>query len=433
MPQTPLEQVHAALKTKTERTVELLDCFDNEKNPTDEQKATWSEELKGLEGEVKTLNVQREDLERRDRQRQGAAETLRYLGESANPMRHGVAGGNGASKTWGDRFIEDPVYGNWLKSIAPSGQIPDKFKFSSPGVMFEGSAKAIFTGLTTWSARSDTSGGALVPLDQRGLLDQGVWRRPLRIADLVTHGTTSGDTIEFVVVDSVTNAAAATAEATTINAASGVKPQSDAAFKVVQERVRTIAHWIAATRRSLADAGQLRTFIDGFLRYGLAEEVEDQIVGGNGAGENFDGVMHLSGTLTTAFNTDLLTTARKARTDLLLQGRVMPSAWVMHPSDWESFDLSTDNEARYYFGGPLGMGQATLWGIPVIESEAASVGTAILADWRYGILWDREQVTVMVSNEHADFFITNRVAILAEGRWAWGILRPKAFDKVSLA
>jgi HK97 family phage major capsid protein len=320
-----------------------------------------------------------------------------------------------------------------MKMVAPSGIIPEKFKFTSPAVMFNEGVKAIFTGLTTWSARADTSGGALVPLDQRGLLDMGTWMRPLRIADLVSKGTTTGDTLEYVVVDSVTNAAAPTAEATAITAASGVKPQSDAAFKIVQDRVRTIAHWIAATRRSLADAGQLRSFIDSFLRYGLAEETEDQIIGGDGTGENFDGVMHRSGVLTTAFVTDILTTARQARTDLLLQGRVIPSAWVFHPTDWQKFDLTQDGELRYYFGGPLGMGQPTLWGIPVIESEAATLGTGILADWRYGMLWDREQLTIMASNEHADFFTTNRVAILAELRAGFGIIRPKAFDKVALA
>ena len=72
-------------------------------------------------------------------------------------------------------------------------------------------------------------------------------------------------------------------------------------------------------------------------------------------------------------------------------------------------------------------------GHPRVESEAVPVGTAITAAFDRGIIWDREQATVAVSDSHADFFIRNLVAILAELRLAFGIFRPSAFCIIDLA
>jgi len=48
------------------------------------------------------------------------------------------------------------------------------------------------------------------------------------------------------------------------------------------------------------------------------------------------------------------------------------------------------------------------------------------------VLWDRERATVSVSDSHEDFFIRNMVAILAEMRAAFGLIRPSAFIVVDL-
>jgi HK97 family phage major capsid protein len=203
-------------------------------------------------------------------------------------------------------------------------------------------------------------------------------------------------------------------------------------LEVVTETVKTIAHWIPATSRALQDAGQLRTLIDTFLRYGLEEELEDQILTGSGSGENFTGIMNTTGTSTQAYDTSLIITSRKARTKVMTQGRARPTAWVMNPLDWEDFDLLKDGEDRYYFGGPMAMGTPRLWGLPVVESEGMTEGFAIVADWRLAVLWDRMRVSISVSNQHSDFFIRNLVAILAEMRAAFGVLRPAAFVETDL-
>ena len=115
-----------------------------------------------------------------------------------------------------------------------------------------------------------------------------------------------------------------------------------------------------------------------------------------------------------------------------MTGLSRPTAWVIHPSDWESFELLQDGGDRYYWGGPLAQGQYRLWNVPVVLSQSVDEGTAILGDWRKAILWDREQANIQVSNSHEDFFIRNMVAILAEMRAAFGVIRPTGFVIVDL-
>jgi len=348
----------------------------------------------------------------------------------------GDVGGDGSTlwtprkgETIGEAFAKSEQLRALLKQY-PSGRIPERAVVNSAPF----GAKTLITG------SSDTSGGALVQNDYRGLaVGLDLFQRPLTIRSLVTNGTTTSDTVEYVRVTSTTNNASPVAESTatadpgTMNAANGVKPESAMALAKVTETVRTIAHWLPATTRALADAGQIRTLIDQFLRYGLEEELEDQMVNGSGTGENFTGIANVSGVQSQAWDNDPLTTTRKARTLVRTVGRSTPTAYVMNPTDWQAIDLLQDNEARYYFGGPARLGQPTLWGLPVVESEAVPAGTAYVGDWRKCVLWDRQQASITVSNSHANFFVRNMVAILAEMRAAFGVLQPSAFVEIDMA
>jgi HK97 family phage major capsid protein len=331
-------------------------------------------------------------------------------------------------QTLGSAFAQSPQLKALLKAY-PNGRIPERAVVNSQPF----GAKALITGL------SDTSAGAFVVNDEQGLkVGLDAFQRPLTIRQLVTNGTTDSDTVEYVRVTSTTNAASPVAESTTtadpgsMVAANGVKPESAMAMAKVTETVKTIAHWLPATTRALSDAGQVRTLIDSFLRYGLEEELEDQMINGAGTGENFTGIGTVSGTQSQAWDTNILTTTRKARTLVRTVGRSIPTAYVLNPADWETIDLLQDNENRYYFGGPTRLGQPTLWGLPVVESEAVPAGVGYVGDWRKAALWDRQQASITVSNSHANFFIRNMVAILAEMRAAFGVLQPNAFVEIDL-
>lgn len=329
----------------------------------------------------------------------------------------------------GETFVKSDAYSGLL-ATAPNGVFQEKQRVQSMPVSY----KSLVTG------GSDSSAGAFVTNDMQGLqVGLTAFQRPLRLRDVVTTLTTTSDSIEYVRQTSQTNNASPVAESTatadpgTMNAANGVKPESAMAWEKVVTPVRTLAHWIPLTKRALSDASQVRSIIDAFLRYGLEEELEDQMISGSGSGENLEGLGNVSGVQAQAYDSNLLTTTRKAKTKVRLVGRSTANAYLLNPADLEAIDLLQDNEARYYFGGPAGVGSAgTLWGVPVIETEAVPAGTGYVGDFRKAVLWDREQASITISDSHANFFIRNMVAILAEMRCAFGVIQPSAFVEIDL-
>ncbi len=358
------------------------------------------------------------------------------VNEDGHKGRDLPPGNPGKGKSIGEQFVNSPEFNAFLKQY-PNGRIPDSAKgIMSQPVQF----KDVITGA------GGTSGGAFVNTDITGIYE-GLGRRPLTVRDLVSGRTTGSDTVEFVRQLTKIDAAAPVAEATTADgptantttgvledaAGAGKKPEGSTTFEKVTAAVKTIAVWVPATKRALSDAAQLRGLIDDELRADLEETLEEQILNGDGTGEAFTGITSTSGTQSQAFDTNVLTTTRKARTKVRTVGRSIATAYLMHPNDWEAIDLLQDNEGRYRYGGPAQLGQPVLWGLPVVESEAVTEGTALVGDFRKAVLWDREQASIQVSDSHADFFIRNLVAVLAEMRAAFGVTRPSAFVEIALS
>lgn len=346
------------------------------------------------------------------------------------------AGGRKASIA--ERFITGPEYKAMIAGT-PNGQFSEKMRVHSAPMAVDGMKDLFYSGNRTQSA------GVLLNNDFRGLLDP-FYERPLTIRELFASGTTDSDVIEYVKWLSTTNNAAVVPEArstdpigtgagTTTAALGGLKPQSAFTFGRDTANVRTIAHWIPATKRALSDAAQIRTMIDSFLRYGLEEELEDQLLTGTGSGENFLGLNNVpgiqtQGAVTGRDNMDLL---RIARRKVKIGGRANATAYAMNPIDWENIELTRDGDGRFYGAGPFSLTTPSIWGLPVVESEAVTPGTAWCAAWNWGVVYDREQASVQATDSHADFFTRNMVAILAEMRAAFAVLRPPAFVKVTLA
>ena len=418
-----------ALNTTVKTAYDAADA-DNGRPLTEDERSA----VKDAVTKIEALEKQARDLNEDEAMRMAAD-------RRAKELKQPVAGGLGVGgvlesrekKDSGPRVqapgavvMDDPHFKQWLDESFGNGKFSSRQFGSSPRVTLPGGFKTLITGL------SDTTAGAMIPAQTFYQGPTGFYQRPLTIRDLITTGNTTSDAIEFPIEGTPTNNAAAVAEATATSGGSGAKPESAIALSKGSTTVKTIAHWVPATRRALADAGMLRMYIDTFLRYGLDEELEDQILTGDGTGENFTGIMNTSGTQTQAYATDILTTLRQARTKVRVTGRAQPTAYVMHPNDWEDIDLLQDNEARYYFGGPSVLGTPRLWGLPVVESEGMTEGYAVCADWRRAVLLDREQTQILVSDSHADFFVRNLVAILAELRAAFFVLRPSAFVEIDL-
>lgn len=283
--------------------------------------------------------------------------------------------------------------------------------------------KALITGLT------DTSGGAFVVNDRQGYY--GLLTQAPRILALITTGETDSDTVEFVKQTSFTNAAAETAEATTVS--DGAKPESAMAFAVVQALVRTIAHWIPVTKRALNDAAGIRTLIDSQMVDGVRQRLESQVVNGNGAGENLRGILNTVGIGSVAVGASpdqRLDAIHRAITTVRL-AFIEPNAVGLHPQDFEDIRLMKNANGDYLYGSPAQAGPSTVWGLPTAVTTAFPSGTGLVGKFDEAILWMREGVSLAATDSHSDFFIRNLVAILAEARAAFGVPRPGAFCAVT--
>lgn len=349
-----------------------------------------------------------------------------------------------AGKSLGETFIGSPQFKALIAQFRTSDgsyHINEKMRIQSDPVSFKSliRQKALLVG------GSGTSVGGFVIPDRTDIVEM-LGRRPLAIRDLISVRRTGSDTVEYVKQLAHTNAAAPVAEATSsaaptapggagalvLDANGGYKPEGAWTFQKDTATVKTIAEWVPATKRALADVAALEGLINDELVADLRETEETQILSGSGSGENLRGILNTSGIQTTAAVTtndktrfsSFRTAIRMART----VGRVNPTAIVVNPTQGEWIDTAADSQNRFYGPGPFfAEVNRRLWGVPVVESEAVTAGTAVIGDFSKAVLWDREQATVTATDSHADFFIRNLVAILAEERVAFAVTRPSAF------
>lgn len=288
--------------------------------------------------------------------------------------------------------------------------------------------KAVISSLTT---AADGSAGDLIVPDRGNIIP--LPERRMTVRDLLTPGRTTSNAIQYPKETGFTNSAATVSEAGT-----ATKPQSELQFDIVTSSVTTIAHWVLATRQILDDVPMLQSYIDGRLRYGLAYAEELQLLNGNGAGTNLNGVY----TQATAFASPVaVNAALNTKVDVMrvamLQAALAefpPTGHVLHPTDWAEIELTKDSAGGYIFASPQNTVQPRLWGLPVVETQAMAAGSFLTGAFRLGAqIFDRQDARVEISTEDSTNFRQNLVTILAEERLALAVYRPTAFVKGTFA
>jgi HK97 family phage major capsid protein len=288
------------------------------------------------------------------------------------------------------------------------------------------SVKAIISALTT---DANGSAGDLIVADRRaGIIP--LPERRFTIRDLITPGQTASNSIQYAKETGWTNNAATVTET-----AGTAKPQSEIKFDIATSSVTTIAHWVLATRQILDDVPQLRSYIDGRLRYGLAYVEETQLLMGGGTGTDLNGIY----TQATAYSAPLTITGATAIDTLrlaILQAALAeypPTGIVLNPIDWAAIELTKTDDGAYLFANPTGTVQARLWGLPVVATQAMTEDKFLVGAFRLGSqIFDRDDANVLISTEDSDNFRKNLVTILAEERLALAVYVPLAFTKGDL-
>lgn len=274
----------------------------------------------------------------------------------------------------------------------------------------------------TSSGVGSSTPGILVPQRQRGIVAPGI--PTFRVRDLLTVVPCGNNAVEFVRENVYTSAASPTNEGS-------AAPESDMTFEIDFENVRTVSHFVTASRNVLDDFTGLAAYLDGRLIDGLRDVEDEQILLGDGTGQNLSGLS----TEATDYDTDR-NVSGDTRIDKLnhaiaqLEASKMKcSGFVLNSSDWRSIQLTKTNEGtstnqgQYILGGPGGMTPPMLWGVGVAVTTACPAGSFFALDGRYVILYDRLEASVEASTEHSDYFTKRLVALLAAERLALTVQR----------
>jgi HK97 family phage major capsid protein len=281
------------------------------------------------------------------------------------------------------------------------------------------------TDLTSLTTGTGGVGAAIVPDRLPGIIAPP--NRPMTIRDLIAPGRTASSSVEYVRESGFQSMAAVVAEGQT-------KPQSDLKFEAITTPVRTIAHWIRATRQILSDIPMLQSYVDGRLRYGLQYVEEDEILNGDGTGEHLDGLIANS----TSFNNVISTESPQEIPTLIdalriaaLQVRIAEYAAtgiVLNPIDWARIEMEKDVDGRYLWVNVQNGGAPQMWRLPVIDTNAMPSGEFMVGAFAQAAqVFDREEASVEISTEDGDNFVKNKTTILAEERLALAVYRPESF------
>ena len=424
-----LSELQGALRTKMADNKVIADSFRVEEGTvvvSAEQKSAFDKNMGDIR-EIKSLIEGLESMRDADKWASGSNGSVAQASAFADAVSPREI--RQARKSLGEAFLDSPEFKSLMQS--GSANMPAPYK----------SGNDVYSQKDLYSALPTGTPGSFGTIQRDAIVVPPM--RTKRVRDLFPTRTTTAAVIEYFRMTGFVNNAAAVSERSGTPANFTAKPQSSFTFVGEQAPVRTLAHWEAAHRNVLADEPQLRSIIDNELMYGLRLQEDSQILNGDGTGENLTGVLQTSGIQTydwsdgaysaTAGLSDTKADAIRRAATLSFLAYYEPTGVVLHPNDWEDIELTKDGNGAYVVAVSVAMGgEQKLWRIPVVDTPAIAEGTALVGAFGTGAqLYDREQASIRISEQHADFFVRNAIVILAEQRLALAVKRPEAFVKVT--
>ncbi len=425
-----LSELQGALREKMTANNEIADSFRSEDGniiiDTD-RKSAFDDNMKDIK-EIKSLIDSMEDMQRVSDW--GAEAPIESLAAAADADQAGTLASvvvPTGVKSLGQAFVESDEFKAMMSR--GSGTMDSPYGVKN---LYEGdyNVKDVYSSLPSGTPASFGT------VQRDPIVTQQ--QRRTRVRDLFPTRRTNAAVIEYFRMSGFTNNASVVPERA--SNAFGAKPQTTMAFTGVQAPVRTIAHWEAAHRNVLADEPQLRSIIDNELLYGLRLHEDYQILSGAGTSEDLTGILNTTGIQTYSWSAGATTPVKDTKADAVRRAATLsflayyePTGVILHPNDWEDIELVKDSNGQYLMAVSIVQGaEARMWRIPVVDTPAITEGTALIGSFGQGAqLYDREEATIRVSEQHSDFFVRNAIVVLAEQRLALAVKRPESFVKVT--
>lgn len=256
----------------------------------------------------------------------------------------------------------------------------------------------------------NTSTTTSYPQNNPGIVP-GVFK-PLTIRDILPSGTTGAIMVVGTKEASRTNSAAEVAQA-------GAKAESALTFSQYNVPIETVAHFIKVSNQLLADAPAVVSYVDNFLRYGLEERIDLQLLKGDGSTPNISGILDTGNftAFTPAAGANLVESINKAKYAMWANGYV-PDAVIVNPADWAAMEIAREGAGTgaYLYGAPGTAAATSPFGVRIVLSGNQTAGNFTIGAFnRSSMVWNRQGITVEMGYVNADF-TNNLVTIRGECR-----------------
>ena len=265
------------------------------------------------------------------------------------------------------------------------------------------------------------------------------YRRPLTIWDLFNHEMTEKDAIAYYVEGAFEGSAGMTAELGAFKQIHVAAPT-----KVTESLKKVTAIW-KQSDEILTDAPRFVSHVNSRAAYNLDTVVEDQLVSGDGTGDNLTGITNASGILTAtasaydlAFIESLLakkTAIRKATPNFNVD------TLLVADEDYDTMQTLKNSSDQYVLGGPVGIVYGNnvtvgdvLWRtIRIVSTPALTSGTSILGAFKAGAtIYEHVTGRRFDTGYDGDDFSHGRVSFRAYQRLALAVEYPAAFCKYTI-
>ena len=191
--------------------------------------------------------------------------------------------------------------------------------------------------------------------------------------------------------------------------------------------MQTIAHWIAAGRQLIDDAPALEDYINTRLLFGLKLVEENQFVNGDGTGQNISGLLFNSTPYSGTTSGTRIDTIAAAIEQVGASG-FQADAIVVSLFDFWQIATTKSTIGTYILGDVQSSPVPPVWSLPLVVAQVIANGTFLVGAFKLrAAICDRQDATLEISREHADYFTKNLIAVLCEERTALTAFRSSAF------
>jgi HK97 family phage major capsid protein len=201
------------------------------------------------------------------------------------------------------------------------------------------------------------------------------------------------------------------------------KPQSDFDLVEASSQVKKIATWIKVSKEMVADIPFMRGEINNELLELVQLKLDEQILLGDGTGDNLTGLdgfataftpaAQFANAIPSANNSDVLRVAMAQ----IENANFMPNYIILNPDDAAAMELTKTSVGEYTYPMyvPQADGITRVKGVPVIVNPGVPTGDYYIGDFTKANLRMREDLNIQVGYINDDF-TRNMMTVLCEAR-----------------